>query len=348
MSAKTVDAELMRAPPAPPRGVNARFQSKLARVESFVDLHVLEPPRNGKDEPIRCRCFELIRVSVDGRQGAAVARFEIRKDVNVQTVATQILDRAQDIANEMQDAVTFDLKVYHGQEQIETASLPMKLVGEKRLGNGSFDPIGLGEMTEPATAQGERSQLMRHREAEQALQLRGFSTNMDVSIRMNDRMSERYERLLDRYDALQTRMDEMIAERQRMLDDNARREAERIQLINAERRKDEFLKSAQVLIPVIVNRLAGQKILPEGSVSAFKEMAKNFVNSIDAQSGQYDALMAALNPAQRVALMEIMATIFDEEQQAKQKEEEERKKIAALSNDPRELAKVVTPPQLTK
>ena len=151
-------------------------------------------------------------------------------------------------------------------------------------GNDDVDDTGVSE---PATTKGHLAQLMRHTEA--LMRTTVMSTNQNMA-------------MLTRTVASQNDHIELVEDLKSQQHD---RNLKTIQMENQEKRYAEMFDKATLLLPAVVNRVAGKKLLPE-NVSPMQDMLKNLAESLTEE--QLAKILPTLKPEQQIALLEFMET----------------------------------------
>jgi hypothetical protein len=151
-------------------------------------------------------------------------------------------------------------------------------------------------VSEPATEKGLQAQTMRHLEAVMRTSVMSTNQNMAMMQRTIGRQNEHIEKLLeDRRATFEITEDLKSQHHEREL---ATRQAE-----SQDRRYSEMFEKASLLLPAVVNRVAGKKLLPE-SVSPMQDMLKGLAESLTEE--QLTKIMPSLKPEQQIVLLEFM------------------------------------------
>lgn len=159
--------------------------------------------------------------------------------------------------------------------------------------NQDVDDTGVSE---PATQKGLLGQLMRHNEAIMRTAVMSTNQNMAMMQRTIGRQNEHIEKLLeDRRETFEVTED--------LKSQRHDRDLASTQMENQEKRYSEMFDKASLLLPAVVNRVAGKKLLPE-SVSPMQDMLKGLAESLTEE--QLTKIMPTLMPEQQIALLEFM------------------------------------------
>jgi hypothetical protein len=170
--------------------------------------------------------------------------------------------------------------------------------------------------SESADAKGLTAQHMRFTEANQKLTVGAFGETLRRFQGMLDRALEHNEKLMSGHI-------EMVEVMQGMLSQTQERNLAVNREVTQERRKDALFQGIRVLGPMVVNRLAGSKVLPENTTPK-EEIASQLMSSLSAS--QIEGLQSLLSPNQLLAAYELMegAVKTDEKEDAARKTAEEK------------------------
>lgn len=139
-------------------------------------------------------------------------------------------------------------------------------------------------------------QLMRHNEAVMRTAMMSTSQNMTMMQRTIGRQNEHIEKLLeDRRENF-----EMV---EGLKSEHHERELASIEHEGREKRYSEMFEKASLLLPAVVNRISGKKLLPE-HVSPMQDMLKTFAESFTPE--QLSDIVPRLKPEQQIAFLEFM------------------------------------------
>ena len=174
-----------------------------------------------------------------------------------------------------------------------------------RVDAGNEDEEGDVNTTEGPTATGLTAQLMRHNEALVRTSILGTQQVVQTLQRTVTRQSEMLEKLFD----------EKI-ENLSSIEDLLSKKHERELTTKKQERDDEMraqlLDSAKLLLPVVVNKLSGKKLLPEPQ-SEKEAMLAALISQL--QPEQFDGILKILTPAQQLAMVELISSMQGEKPQ---------------------------------
>lgn len=172
-------------------------------------------------------------------------------------------------------------------------------------GDTDEDEVGL---TEPATKQGLVSQMMRHCESYARINAHVSSQTISQLQRMNGKQAEHIENLLqERHEYF-----EML---ETLKSQHHERELSTLEAASKEKRNEQIFDSARLLMPALVNRISGKKILPEATTPT-EELLKNFAESLN--QDQMGKILQALNPTQQLAMLEFIQSTQKEDKEDKE------------------------------
>lgn len=153
--------------------------------------------------------------------------------------------------------------------------------------------------SEPPTKSGVLTQMMRHTEAATRMSLMSSTQIMTILRNTVSRQAETIEKLVAEKMATIDLMERMRSEEleRRLLVENTEREA---------KNKAELMDKIGMLVPVVINRLAGKSVVP-GGTSPMEGLIKGLIESM--QPDQIEKLQGVLTPTQMVSLMEIFQAV---------------------------------------
>jgi len=160
------------------------------------------------------------------------------------------------------------------------------------------------EVIESPTKQGLLGQLMRHNEAHARAHM--FATNQVLGI-----MSRTIEQLASQNEHLHTERRKGIEVTEDLMSQRHERELMSLEAENKSKQVQAMFEKANILLPALVNRIAGKKILPE-ETGPVGDMLKAFAESLDAQ--QMAHIMKALRPEQQIAIVEFLQSTQKDKQ----------------------------------
>ncbi len=158
-------------------------------------------------------------------------------------------------------------------------------------------------LSEPATKQGHMAQMMRHNEAIMRISV---SSQAKVSAIMQKTVASQ-----------QDQIDKLLKDRRagfEMMEDlrskHHERELATLEFEHSADMKEKALEKGSMLIPAIVNRLSGRKILPESATPA-EQMMLSLAESLSAE--QIEKLLMTMSADQQVTFCELLEATRKEE-----------------------------------
>jgi hypothetical protein len=254
---------------------------------------------NVTDENGRCTKFVVRHLTVNKKANGDVGEIRVPENIaeinGIDHLIDQICDAAQQDANAMREGVqTYGVFAYFARNRDYSPRTFFRVSAEDSF---DHDAEG-GDPSEPPTDKGITSQLMRHCEA--LTRSNTIHSSNIIEILMRDNASQRA--LIERQMAQS--MDFAAVIQESMDNATARRIAEKDAAAKAEL-TGSMIEHVKVLIPVIINKLAGQKITPETDAS-FTLLASLFESLTSEQ--QQRLFTELLNPSQAAVLAEFVDT----------------------------------------
>jgi len=232
----------------------------------------------------------------------------------IEDLATEITARAQGDCEEAFDGPTqyTVLAFFDGGEVHDSRAPTTRFESSHRSEGSGF------EESEPATAKGIASQQMRHNEVLVRMVVANTASMQHHAERVLERAYARIQHLEeDRY--------EMIKMAEGMLNERSTRELNEAATRDKMIRYDEAWQSARVLLPTVVNKIAGKNLLPE-KVTATDEIVIRLIGSLTPD--QFAKIQSVLDPMQIAGFGELAAAALKKEDA--RKEEEQEKKDAKI------------------
>lgn len=256
------------------------------QIGDWLRKHVL----TYSDEKGDCDKLIIRHFTHDGRLQGDVSTIRIDKEIfeqenGIDWIVQQVCEAAQGHADSLASGVqTFGVYAHYRSDSSYSPHRKFRVAAQE-----SVDPANHGlEPSEPATPQGLLSQLMRHNEANTRLSVTQ-SSNL-VQILMEDNRSQR--QLIERMLAQSVDLAGMMQE---MMDNATHRRIEEKKAETTQQITSTIFEHLKLILPVIFNKLAGEKIAPESDAS-FTMFAALWETMPEAQ--QQDFVTKFLNPAQ--------------------------------------------------
>ena len=247
------------------------------------------------------KCYKLIvrHLSVNGKPNGDVGTVKIDDDIQaidgIEQLIQDVCEMAQGDANAMREGLQrYAVYAYFDKNRDYVVRTPFRVNAEEAYDSEA----GEGEGSEPASEKGLLAQLMRHTEAQ--TRITTIHTNNIIETLMRDNASQRA--LIEKQMGQAVDMAAVIQE---SLDNStARRIAEKEAATKAEI-VGSVVEHLKLLLPVIMNKVAGQKIAPESDPS-FTLLASLFESLTSEQ--QQKLFTEFLTPSQSAVLAEFIET----------------------------------------
>jgi hypothetical protein len=211
-----------------------------------------------------------------------------KSEVDSLAIVQEAEPMAEDDAQSFGGTQRYCLVAYFGAAQTEHQRSPVWAESVQRDGEHIVSE------SEPATDKGMRAQLMRHNEALMKIALGNIQQMMAIQGRTIDRLTEQNEEL-------QAHRLEGVKVVERLLTQEGERRIATQKAEASEKRKERAFEQIQMLAPVVINKLTGTKLLPEGAAGA--DVLKRLLTSITPE--QLAGLQKVLTPQQTIAVVEL-------------------------------------------
>lgn len=222
---------------------------------------------------------------------------------NLVALADSIQEEAEQDVDSLIGLQTYVLRAYYGDETKPGPSRFLFRIESRQVESDTdLDPLG----SEPANVKGMLSQQMRHNEAIMRLAIGTANQTLSTVLGMNRFLMERVESLE------RGRMAHVEATEQ-LLNQRNERELEAKRLEASEKRKDEAFQKLQLLVPVIINKVAGKKMLPEAGGGEMAQL-QALLSSLSME--QMEKLSQVLTPVQMTSVLSFMEQMMKEQEAA--------------------------------
>lgn len=262
-----------------------------------------------------CSRVELRQV-ISGAPNQPLRDWPILPDAEVEDLASEIVDYAAKDASSYPTPNRYVLVAYFAGDdyKFRRRSPTFLMRGLDFQSDNHVGPDDVSE-SEPATSKGLLTQLMRHSEA-LARTLVGSQANL----------LQMYREELHSARAQSVRAQEMHVELIGLLEEvHSEKHQRELEAKKEERFGDmqkEIFEDTRALLPAVVNKLGGRKVLPEKSTPK-DEAIMRLMGSLD--ENQRDQIAQVLRPAQLATLMTLFESALES---AKKKEDEEKARKA--------------------
>ena len=247
--------------------------------------------KDRKEKPI---CKITLRHASPGTKGNEVENIDLTERVlsldNIPELAEEIISRAQTDADGIGNVQRYTVTLYALGEIRAVLRWPFRI----RANGDEFDESG----EESPNAKGLLQQLMRHNEAIAKTMVHavaGITTVMARRLESSDltvtRLTEQHHRNMELLEEAKS--------------DQHTRDMELLTTEASESRKNQMFEKLALLVPVMINKLAGQKVLNAEDPTAM--MLKAFSESISPE--QFQHIQKSLKPEQLILLAQILQPV---------------------------------------
>ncbi len=256
------------------------------KLEAWLRRHLY----NERDEQ-RCSRFIIHHMGAAGKLGSEV--FTVLSDIpeeNIESTAEEIFEAGEADASGIGSGLqTYVVLAFYGQDKRHNGRFTFRA-----RGNDEESDLDGGETSEPPTTQGAMAQAMRHTEAILRTSIPGWGAAFQGLQHMVSQQSQVIETLMgDRFKTAELIETLTTAKHEREIE------------ILREARKDDtqkqLLENFKPLIPVVLNKLAGKKMLPETDPQSM--MLRELFQTMKPE--QLAAIQSALTPQQAMIVLSI-------------------------------------------
>lgn len=245
----------------------------------------------------------VVRHSPSGTKGNIVIEKKIVDRVTVDDIGgivTELLDVIESDANGMGGLQRYVIEAMREGREAPSGRFSCRISGHDESVDDDSDVVD----TEAPTKNGLVAQQMRHNEALVKTLAQTLGTTSGIMQRTIAQQAEHIERLQEQrfksFEILESALSE-----------HHRRDMEMLQMSSTEERKDKAVEKALMLLPAVVNRIGGKKLLPEHS-SPRDIMLKDLISSLEGD--QFERIAGALKPEQQIAFIELLKAFKSDEE----------------------------------
>lgn len=255
------------------------------KFEAWLRRHLY----NERDEQ-RCSRFVLHHMGAAGKLGSEV--FTIPADIpedRIEVTAEEVFEAGEADANGIGSGLqTYVVLAFYGSNKKHNGRFTFRARGdEDDWGDG-------GETTEPPTTQGAMAQSMRHTETIMRTSIPGWGAAFQSLQHMVSQQSQVITDMMD--DRFKTA--ELI---EALTTAKHERELELLRETRKDETQRQLLESFKPMIPVVMNKLAGKKMLPEANPQSM--MLKELFKTMKPE--QLEAIQGALTPQQAMIVLSL-------------------------------------------
>lgn len=240
-----------------------------------------------------------------------VAKYQVSPGTDPDSLCQEVEDAAQTDAEGLGGLQLYALCAYFkGNEDEVGGRFTFRIHVDKK----DEDEVGLSEAP---TQTGLLQQMMRHTEAMMRSSVMASTEANRILLRMNEQQAEALERLAGRHLEMLDTMEEVMGAKDE-------RDLKRLEIVAKSKRDEQIMEKLSVLLPAVVNRLGGKKILPE-NMTPSEMMIGNLLGGLDAE--QMGKLQGIFKPEQLMIVMELYDHFkkIDDAQKVKKLAEENAK-----------------------
>lgn len=247
----------------------------------------------------------VLRSAAPGSRGNDVETFEVRASEleleEIPVFAGNILMRAQEDADGNGPGVSrYVVYAYRKGESKPSGRYPFRLRGESDLDMDSES----GE--EAPTTKGIITQLMRHNENMMRLLVQSTGASMAS-------MARRLESADKLNEALAKERREMFATLEEAKSEQHTRDMDLLLTEGSLKRKDAAFAKLMSLVPMVINKIAGNKVLPDKS-DPLMMLLEPLIGSLNQE--QFQAIAQNLTPEQQIMFVDLLKTFQERKQLA--------------------------------
>lgn len=247
----------------------------------------------GSDEHPDGRCNRLVlsHIAVTGKAGD-VHTMPFKKcpaEGEISDIVHEIETHALNEVETMGGVQKFIVRSYFSKSEKPVSRFPFRM---------SATDAGNEDETvdsEPPSAKGMLSQLMRHNEALARMLTMGTTQIIVTLQKQNANLAAQLEMNM-------SKELEFVRTTEELLSQKHVRELEAIQAQNKEKRMQELYDKGMLLLPAVANRIAGKQVMNQ-TVSPSEVMLNELVSTLKPE--QFEKLLAVLAPEQRIVLLEL-------------------------------------------
>lgn len=253
---------------------------------------------------IPCVRMVLKHALATGKTGQ-VAQYPITPSTDPDSLGLEIVDAATTDAEGLGELQRYSVCAYYKGNEDEVKS---RFSFRIHIAKDEDDSSGLSESPD---SKGLTSQMMRHTEAMMRSSTIANAETARILLRTVERQAETIETLSGKHIAMLETMEEVMGAKDE-------RELKKLELVAKMKRDEAIIDKLNVLLPAVVNRLGGKKLLPEKATPS-EMMVGQLLGSLTPD--QFQTLSGTFRPDQMMIVMELYDT-FKQRHEADQKAKE--------------------------
>jgi len=244
----------------------------------------------------RCDLLILRHLNLAKQPQGDVGTFHVKLEEGAEGEFSQVLTEVADAAQQDADDVNQGVQTYalYAQFPQDKNYVPRKVF---RVAARDVETERDLSPSEPADARGLVAQTMRHLEVTQRTSMVMYTELMRAQQQQIERLSSMNEKFADQ------QIDFLVLVQDLLDNRHKRRLAEKESEVGLAL-KETAMSKLDVLLPIVVNRLAGKQVLPEDNGSLM--LMGSLIENLD--EPQQLAILNSLSDAQKMAFAEVIAT----------------------------------------
>lgn len=254
------------------------------------------------------QCVRLtLRHSAGGNKTAPVSDMAVDPSQAAEDVASSLYEAANDDAAGLGGLQAYVITSHFSPDPDRVRErFAFRIYTETDDDPSKFDP------TEGPNTEGLLKQMMRHTEAMMRVSVMQIAESQRI-------MSRNLERQAQTNDLLTSKHLEMLESYEELVSMKAQRDIDKMQVVAKVERENTMIEKAGALLPILVNRISGQKILPEKATPE-QMMLDQFMAGIT--EDQMKGMMGLLKPEQVLVVMELYEAARKRSEATKKPDEE--------------------------
>jgi len=249
--------------------------------------------------------LKLVLRHASGAKTAAVCELDVDQKTTAEDYASSVMLAATDDANGLGGIHKYSLASYFA-DRIEAPRerFSFRIIAEENDEDG-MDALS----TEDGNAKGLLAQMMRHNEAIMRTSVMGTNDLIRHYQQMVSSQMNRNSELEERHTHLVGMIEEVSSLKHE-------RDIASLRAASDMKRKDDLVEKGMLLLPSVVNKLTGKKLLPE-EITPEKATLVAFGKSLTPD--QLEKFQAILKPEQLIAILSLLDSVMKAEEKPSEK-----------------------------
>ncbi len=290
---------------------NAYVSRDEATLQRHLRRWIIDLPADEGEDP--CKLIVLYRTGLE-RRLARIESWRVKPGENIAQLAHAVYDRAADVANGARDTIRFEVSPLFGSSIIPTRMHNFTISGTREDDPELSSSAGLDEVS----PRGLLAVAMRGMSDKDKIYTKAIMAAMDLLLRQNDSLSARITEQDSTINRMYKSQEDMRIRHEKTLSEENDRILNRVQVQAVLEMKKEAMKTAMLVLPLILNKVMGKKILPEPK-TAQQIGIQELVASLKGE--QIEALQTILTPAQQMNFFQLIEQMAQEEEKERVKAE---------------------------